>query len=115
MVRYSDWVSDGRLTVIGGVFDLIGAYGGLVVALARGIPSRRQLALVCRSLRQGLATWLHWPLENIVERVTEDRVRRYRWQWRLAAGVVLLRVGWRFLRMFSALVRFDALARVIGQ
>jgi len=29
MVRYSDWVSDGRLTVIGGVFDLIGAYGGL--------------------------------------------------------------------------------------
>ena len=87
------------------------ACNGLVLAMARGIPNRRQLAFARKSLRQGLATWFHRPLENIVEPLNEERLQSYLWQWRLAACVVVLRVGWRFLKLFSALVRFDVRAR----
>ena len=92
----------------------------LVIALSGGLPQADELELSMRALTDGRKVFFHWPQENVVEVVTDERIdsfRRHRrlinayWRWRaLRRGIA---VGKRdlALRVKSNLNRLGRAAR----
>jgi ubiquinone/menaquinone biosynthesis C-methylase UbiE len=67
---------------------------GVVLELTTGLPSDQQLAMVMRTLGNGMRAWFYWPGEQAIECVDHDRLeslRRQRvgvkWMTRLAQPV----------------------------
>jgi glycosyltransferase involved in cell wall biosynthesis/ubiquinone/menaquinone biosynthesis C-methylase UbiE len=54
---------------------------GVVVEMATGCPSRDQIQLLERVLRQRRRAWVVWPEEGTVESVTSERISSYRRHW----------------------------------
>ena len=90
--------------------DVIGELGrhagiaGIVIALTSGIVDRARLRIVREALHRGLDVWLHWPNEQAVERLNEERVRSLNRHRR--ATIALERLGRPAHRLFEASKRF---------
>jgi len=54
---------------------------GIVIEMATGCPSRRQMKLLGRALRLRRRVWVFWPEEGLVECVTPERLGSYRRHW----------------------------------
>jgi glycosyltransferase involved in cell wall biosynthesis/ubiquinone/menaquinone biosynthesis C-methylase UbiE len=48
---------------------------GVVIGLTSGIPDRARLGLAEAAFARGLRVWLHWPNEQAVERVDDERLQ----------------------------------------
>lgn len=55
---------------------------GLVIGIKSGVPSRARMRLARRALDNGRRVWFHWPDEEAVECVDQERLKSY---WRLWA------------------------------
>ena len=73
--------------------------GGIVIALASGLPDRQRLEVIEAALTRGLRVWLHWPAEQAVECVDRERfesLKRHR-----HAVIALEKVGRRAHRVMK--------------
>jgi glycosyltransferase involved in cell wall biosynthesis/ubiquinone/menaquinone biosynthesis C-methylase UbiE len=50
-------------------------YPGVVIGLTSGIPDRARLVIIEAALARGQRVWLHWPSEQAVECVDEERLQ----------------------------------------
>src|SRR6266851_4254468 len=84
---------DGAMTAANPLDEINGRNGvaGVVIGLTSGIPDRARLGLAEAALKRGLRVWLHWPNEQAVECVDDERLQSL--QRHRRAVIALERLG----------------------